>query len=146
MDPASLVPVVSSLVAAVVAYMKSEGAKKAQEKAAEVIGEKAGEAVAGVGPRALATLRTWFQRKADPKAQQALVLAEQDPDDADYQQKLVKETVRLAAADPAFAQELKVLADHVGIAQSGSVIIDNTAPNQGAQGVFNAPVTFNRKV
>ncbi len=53
-------------------------------------------------------------RKADPKAAAeprllALVAAQadqaSDPDDPDYQQKLVKETARLAAADLGFAQE-----------------------------------------
>ena len=70
---------------------------------------------------------------------------EQDPDDEDYQQKLVKETARLADTDPTFAQDLKVLAENVAIAQSGSVIIDNKASNLGAQGVFNAPVQFDNR-
>ena len=74
-----------------------------------------------------------------------LANVEQDPDDKDYQQKLVKETTRLASADSTFAQELKVLAENVAIAQSGSVIIDNKASNLGAQGVFNAPVKFDNR-
>ncbi len=145
MDPTLLVPLVSPLVAAVVAYLKGEAAKKAGEKAAEVVGEKAGEAVAGAGPRLLATLRDRFTEKADPKAQQALTLVEQDPDDADYQQKLVKETARLAAADPGFAQELRVLAEQAIIGQPGGVAIDNQASNYGAQGVFHAPVSFDQR-
>ncbi len=145
MDPTLLVPLVSPLVAAVVAYLKGEAAKKAGEKAAEVVGERAGEAVAGAGPRLLATLRDRFTEKADPKARQALDLVEQDPDDADYQQKLVKETARLAAADPGFTQELRVLAEQANIVQPGGVYIDNQAPSYGAQGVFHAPVTFDQR-
>ncbi len=118
-DPSTLIPLVSPVVAAVVAFIKTQGAQKAGEKAL----------------------------KADAKAQQALVNLEQDPDDEDYQQKLVKETARLASTDSTFAQDIKVLAENVAIAQSGSVAIDNKASNFGAQGVFNAPIQFdNRKI
>ncbi len=145
MDPTMLIPLVSPVVAAVVAYLKGEAAEKAGEKVAEVAGEKAGEAIAGAGPRLLATLRDRFTEKADPKAQQALTLVEQDPDDTDYQQKLVKETARLAAADLRFAQELRVLAEQANIVQPGGVYIDNKAPSYGPQGVFHAPITFDQR-
>lgn len=146
-DPSTLIPWISPIITAVVAFIKTQGAQKAGEKAAEVIGEKATEATLSRGEKALATLRSWFAAKADAKAQQALANVEQDPDDEDYQQKLAKETVRVASADPIFAQDLKVLADNVTLAQAGGVAIDNKASNMGAQGVFNAPVQFdNRQV
>jgi hypothetical protein len=145
MDPTALLSLVSPLVAAVAAYLREEGATAAGGKAAEVIGERAGAAVADIGPRALATLRNWFRKEADAKAQQALTLVEQDPDDTDYQQKLVKETARLAAATSAFARELRVLAGRATVVQSGGVAIDNAAPNYGAQGVFHAPVRFDQR-
>lgn len=145
MDPTLLVPLVSPLVAAAAAFLKGEVATTAGAKAAEVVGAKAGEAAAEAGPRLLAALRARFAAQADPKAQQALALVEQDPDDPDYQQKLVKETARLAAADLGFAQELRVLAKQATIVQPGAVAIDNQASNYGAQGVFHAPVTFDQR-
>jgi len=144
-DLSGFIPWISPIITAVVAFIKTQGARKAGEKAAEVIGEKATEATLNKGEKALATLRARFSAKADAKAQQALTNVEQDPDDEDYQQKLVKETARLASTDPTFAQDLKVLAENVAIAQSGSVIIDNKASNLGAQGVFNAPVEFDNR-
>jgi len=81
------------------------------------------------GQKALSLLRDRFLAKADTKAQQALANVEQDPDDEDYQKKLLKETARLASADSTFAQDLKVVAEHVALAQSGSVTIENTASN-----------------
>jgi hypothetical protein len=145
MDPSALISWISPIINAVAVFIKTQGAQKAGEKAAEVIGEKATEATLHKGEKALAILRTRFSAKADAKAQQALANVEQDPDDKDYQQKLVKETARLASADSAFTQELKMLAENVAIAQSGSVVIDNKAPNQGAQGIFNAPVQFDNR-
>jgi hypothetical protein len=144
-DPSGLIPWISPIITAVVAFIKTQGAQKAGEKAAEVIGEKATETTLNKGEKALATLRARFSAKADAKAQQALANVEQDPDDEDYQRKLVKETARLANTDPTFAQDLKVLAENVAIAQSGSVIIDNKASNLGVQGVFNAPVQFDNR-
>jgi hypothetical protein len=146
-DPATLLPLVSPVIAAVVTFIKTQGTQKAGEKAAEILGEKATEAAIEKGQKALTLLRDRFSAKADTKAQHALVNVEQDPDDEDYQKKLMKETARLASADPTFAQDLKVVAEHVAIAQSGSVTIENTASNYGAQGVFNESVHFdNRKV
>jgi hypothetical protein len=145
-DPSALIPWITPIITAVVAFIKTQGAQRAGEKAAEVLGEKATEATLNTGEKALATLRARFSAKADAKAQRALANVEQDPDDEDYQQKLVKETARLASADSTFAQDLKVLAENVAIAQSGSVIIDNKASNLGAQGVFNAPVQFDNRV
>jgi hypothetical protein len=144
-DPSALIPWISPVITAVVAFIKTQGSQKAGEKAAEVIGEKVTEGILDKGEKALAILRSRFATKADAKAQQALANVEQDPDDEDYQQKLIKETARLASADPSFTQDLKVLAENVAIAQSGSVTIDNKAPNQGAQGVFNAPVQFDHR-
>src|SRR5947208_826826 len=118
-DPSALIPLISPIITAVVTYIKTQGAQKASDKAAEVIGEKSTEAAMSLGQRAWTLLRSKFSAKADVKAQQALTNVEQDPDDKDYQQKLVKETVRLASADPSFTQELKVLAENVHIAQSG---------------------------
>jgi hypothetical protein len=144
MDPAALIPLIGPAIMAATAYLRDHAAEKAGEKAAEAVGTEAGKALASVGPKALATLRGWFVTKSDPKAQQALANVEQDPTDDDYQHKLLKETARLASLDPAFAQELKILAEQVTVAQSGSTVqtINNQAPNQGAQGVFNAPVSF----
>jgi len=146
LDPSALLPIITPVVTATIAYIRDEAAKKAGAKAVEAIGEKAGEAVAGIGPKALTTLRAWFQKKSDSKATQALANVIQDPSDQDYQQKLIKETVRIASTDPAFTQELKILAEQVTIAQPNSMVqtINNQAPNQGAQGIFTASVTFNR--
>lgn len=144
-DPSALIPWISPIISAVVTYIATQGAQKAGDKAAEIVGEKATETTLTLGQKALALLRSKFFAKTDAKAQQALKNVEQDPDDEDYQQKLVKETARLASTDPTFAQELKVLAENVTIAQSGGVAIDNKAPNYGAQGVFNAPVSFDHR-
>ncbi|SRR6266487_3278608 len=146
MDPSALVQWLSPVITAVVMYIKTQGAQKASDKAAEVIGEKATETTLSLGQKALTLLRSKLSIDANTKAQQALANVEQDPNDEDYQQKLVKETARLASADPAFAQELKVLAENVALAQTGGVTIDNKASNQGAQGVFNAPVQFDNRV
>ena len=146
-DPATLLPLVSPVVAAVITFIKTQGVQKAGEKAAEILGEKATEATLDKGQKALTLLRDHFSAKADTKAQQALVNVQQDPDDEDYQKKLIKETARLASTDPTFLQDLRIRADHVAIAQSGSVTIENTASSYGAQGVFNQPVHFdNRKM
>jgi hypothetical protein len=144
MDPSLLIPIVSPLVSSLIVYLREEAAKKAGEKAAEIIGEKTGEAIVDIGPKALATIRGWFGKTNDPKAQKALINVEEDPADEDYGLKLVKETVRVAASEPAFAQELKILAEQANIVQAGGtqVNIDNKAPNYGAQGNFNAPVSF----
>ncbi len=144
-DPSALIPWISPIISAVVTYISTQGAQKAGDKAAEIVGEKATETTLSLGQKALILLRSKFSAKANPKAQQALANVEQDPDDEDYQQKLVKETARLANADPTFAQELKVLAEKVNIAQSGSITIDNKASNYGAQGAFYAPVSFDQR-
>ena len=118
----------------------------AGDKAAEIIGEKATETTISLGQKAFTELRSKFSLQADMKAQQALANVEQDPDDEDYQQKLVKEIARLANVDPSFAQELKLLARNVTIAQPSILTIDNKASNQGVQGIFNAPVQFDNRV
>lgn len=145
MDPLTLLPWIGPLVAALAAYVKEAGVRLAADKAAETVGEHAGGALAGAGSQAFALLKRWFARKADPKAQQALANVVQDPDDADYQQKLAKETARLAAADPQLVQALKMLAQHTAIQQSSSVTITNNAASYGVQGVFYAPITINQK-
>jgi CHAT domain len=68
---------------------------------------------------------------------------EYDPDDEDYQQKLIKEPARFANTDPDFAQELKVLAENVNIVHPGCVTIDNESINCSVQGGGNAPIIFN---
>jgi hypothetical protein len=146
MDLSAFIPWISPIITAVITYIKAQGVQKAGDKAAEVIGEKATEMTMSIGQKALTVLRSKFSVKADTKAQQALENVEQDPDDEDYQHKLVKETARLASTDPVFAQELKVLAENVSIAQSGGVTIDNKASNYGAQGVFNAPINFDQRL
>lgn len=147
-DPTPLLPVVTPIVTAAIAYLKNEAARKAGEKAAETLGEKAGEAAAGAGAQALATLRGWFQKKDDQPAQQALELVEKNPDSAGFRQELIDQTARLAATDPTFAQDLRVLAQQVNIAQPGSVVgtVHNTGENKGVQiGVNTGDVTFNPK-
>lgn len=147
-DPTPLLPIVAPVITAAIAYLKNEMAQKAGEKAAEKLGEKAGEAAAGVGAQALTTLRSWFHKKDDPPAQQALELVEKNPDSSGFRQELIEQTVRLAAADPAFAQDLRVLAEQVTIAQPGSVVgtVNNTGENDGMQmGVNSGDVTFNPK-
>lgn len=144
-EPSTLIPFVSPVIATVVAFIKTQGAQKAGEKAAEVIGEKVTEATIDKGRKALILLHERFSSKADNKAQQALTSVERYPDDEDFQKKLIKETARLASTDAAFAQDLRILAEKVNIAQSGSVVIDNKASNLGAQGVFNAPVQFDNR-
>jgi hypothetical protein len=137
-DPSWIAPIIT----AAITYIKTQGTQKAADKVAEVVGEKAGDGAISTGGKALSLLRSQFLAKTDEKAKLALANVEQYPDDDDYRDKLIKETARLASADPTFAQELKVLGENVAIAQSGSVIIDNKAPNYGGQGVFNGPVHF----
>jgi len=50
----------------------------------------------------------------------------------------------LATREPSFAQQLQLLAQQANIARAGSnvVNINNDASNYGAQGIFNAPVSF----
>ena len=145
-DPAALIQWISPIITAVVTYIKIRGSQMAGDKAAEIIGEKATETTISLGQKAFTELRSKFSLQADMKAQQALANVEQDPDDEDYQQKLVKEIARLANVDPSFAQELKLLARNVTIAQPSILTIDNKASNQGVQGIFNAPVQFDNRV
>ena len=143
MDVAALLPIASAVASAAAVYIKTEMAKKAGEKMAEVIGEKAGEAAASGGTKALTSLRSWFTRKKDDRALHALQQVEVQPDTQNVE-RLTQETVRVALSEPEFAQELKVVAEQFHLLQPNSVLINNNAPNEGAQGVFNAPVTFNR--
>lgn len=140
MDPMALVPLVAPLVAAVVDYLKGAAAHKAGAKAAEVVGEKTGAAV-------FDALRRRFADRSDAQAGQALALVAQDPDDEDYRQKLIKETARLAAAEPAFAAELEALAARFARGPQGGATFANYAPNYGAQAEeFNAPVTITNAI
>lgn len=145
MDPSSLIPIVTPVVHAAALYLQTEALKKAGDKAAEVVGEKAASSAVTKGSRALASLRSWFVKKADAKAQGVLEMVELDPEDTDFQAKLIHETARLAGSDSTFEQELRVLAEQVTIAQVGNInqTFNNHASNQGAQGVINAPLTFN---
>lgn len=144
-DPSALLPWIAPIITTVVTYMRTQGIQKSADKMAEVVGEKAAEETLRKGEKALTFLRSHFFAKADEKAKRALANVEQDPDDEDYRQKLMKETARLASADPTFAQHLKALGGHMATAQSGGVTIENKAPNYGAQGVFNNPVHFNQR-
>lgn len=133
LDPSALWPFVVPIVQGVVTYLKQEGAKTLDEKAVEKLGEKAGESAFGAGSKSLAKLRALFQNKDDKKAQKALQAVEEDPDDKDYQDKLIKETIRLAATDSAVANELKVLAQNVMIALPGSVVTTFSNAPSGVQ-------------
>jgi hypothetical protein len=144
-DPSALIPWITPIITTVGMYIKTQGVHKTADKVAEVIEEKAAEEMGSKGQKAFVLLRSRFSAKADEKAKRALANVEQDPEDEDYQQKLVKETARLASADPLFAQELKVLGENVAIAQSGSVTIDNKASNYGVQGVVNAPINIHNR-
>jgi|GEM_PF-2794170 len=145
MDPSSLIPIVAPVVHAAALYLQTEALKKAGDKAAEVVGEKAASSAVTQGSRALASLRSWFAKKADAKAQGVLKMVEIDPKDTDFHAKLIQETARLALTNSAFEQELRVLAGQVTIAQTESInqTFNNPSSNQGAQGVINAPLTFN---
>ena len=144
MELAALFTLVSPIIGTVSKYLKNKLLKRIEDKALETIEEKTGDAVSELGSRAFAILRAWFQKKNDHKAQQALSLAEEDPLDDDYRDKLIKETARVAAADSEFLNELKKIASEVKGITSDVIVqnIDNKAPNQGAQGVFNAPVNI----
>jgi len=83
LDPSTLIPWISPIITAVIMYIKTQGAQKAGDKAAEVIGEKATEMTMSTGQKALTLLRSRFSAKADRKAQQALANVEQDPNDDD---------------------------------------------------------------
>ncbi len=72
MDPSALVQWVSPVITAVVMYIKTQGAQKASDKAAEVIGEKATETTLSLGQKALTLLRSKLSMDANTKAQQAL--------------------------------------------------------------------------
>jgi hypothetical protein len=144
-DQSLLISWISPVITAMATYIKTQGVQKAADKAMEVIGEKAVENTVGKGQKALTLLHSQFFAKADAKAKQALANMEQNPDDENYQQELIKETARLASIDSAFAQELRLLAEKEVVAQPGSVIIHNDAPSYGAQGVFSAPVHFDNR-
>lgn len=145
MEPSSLIPIVTPVVHAAVLYLQTEALKKAGDKAAEVLGEKAASSAVTKGSHALDSLRSWFVKKADAKAQGVLEMVELDPEDTAFQAKLVQETARLAMTDSTFEQELRVLAGQTTIAQTESInqTFNNVASNQGMQGVNNAPLTFN---
>lgn len=145
MDPASLAVLIGPLVAGVATYLRHSGATRAGDKIADQLGEKAGDALATLGAQTLQAFRNRFRKNRDRRAEQALDRVAEAPDDPRLQQQLIEETVRVAASDSDFAQELIVLADRLSVATSGGVVINNDAPNEGAQGVFNAPVTFTRK-
>lgn len=144
-DQSLLISWISPVITAVATYIKTQGVQKAADKAMEVIGERAVENTVGKGKKALSLLHSQFFAKVDAKAKQALANVEQDPDDENYQQELIKETVRLASTDDAFAQELRLLAEKGAVTQPSSVIIHNNAPSYGAQGVFSAPVHFDNR-
>lgn len=122
MDISPFLAIAGPVVTAIAVYLRDQAAQKAADKAAEAVGTEAGKALASSGPNVLTTIRGWFTAKNDVKAQQALAHVEQDPTDDDYQQKLIKETARLASTDAAFAQELKILAQQVTVAQPGSTV------------------------
>jgi hypothetical protein len=136
--------VASSVVAALIAYLRDEAAKKAGDKAAEVVGEQAISAATRGGAKALATVRSWFARENDAAGRQALAKVEAAPQEPSHEQELLQSVVQLAASRPAFAEELRLLAAQANLVQSGGVVqhISNQASNRGAQGVFNAPVSF----
>ncbi len=145
MEPSAIIPWISPIITAVITYIKLQGAQKAGDKIAESLGEKAADAAVNTGKKALDLFRSHSSAKTDVKVQQALTNVEQDPDDEDYQQKLMKEIARLASTDSVFAQEVKALSEHAPSTQSYSVMIDNKASNLGAQGVFNMPVHFDNR-
>jgi hypothetical protein len=139
-DPSWVAPIIT----AVITYVKTQGAQKAADKVAEVVGEKAGDGAISTGEKALSLLRSHFFAKADEKAKLALVTVEQYPEDDDYKEKLIKETARLASADPTFARELKVLGKNVTIAQSSNWHIENIESNQGHIGNIYGDVNNHR--
>jgi hypothetical protein len=143
-DPSALIPWITPIITTVVMYIKTQGVQKTADKVAKVVEEKAAEEMVSKGQKAFVLLHSRFFAKADEKAKRALANVEHYPEDDDYKEKLIKETARLASADPTFAQDLKVLGENVTIAQPGSMVIDNKAPNYGAQGEFHAPVHFNQ--
>jgi hypothetical protein len=147
----TLTPIVSTIAAAAMAYLKSKAmgdiAGAAAGKAAERVAEKAGESVTEFGAKALTTMRSWFRKKQDSDAEHALDLVERNPDDKESHQQLIRETTRVALDDPSFAKELRQLAEQITIVQGDSfdVTFNNTASNEGVQaGQINAPITINR--
>jgi hypothetical protein len=138
-----MMTIISSLVAASIAYLKTQAAQKIGEKAAEKVGEKAGESLINVGDRTLTTIRSWFAGDNE-KAQQVLTRFEANPDDQLLQQLLAEEVEAAAKGHPSRVQELQKLAEQLTLTRQEGVVINNQAPNEGAQGVFNAPVTFTR--
>jgi hypothetical protein len=139
-DPSWVAPIIT----AVITYVRTQGAQKAADKVAEVVGEKAGDGAISTGQKALSLFRSQFLAKTDEKAKLALANVEQYPDDDDYRDKLIKETARLASADPTFARELKALGKNGAIAQSSSWHIEHIESNQGHIGNVYGDVNNHR--
>jgi hypothetical protein len=138
-----LVALATPVVSGIIAYLKSEAAiRKGSESAVGAIGTKAGQELVHLGGKGISLLKGVFIAKNDAKAVRALQNAEEDPEDSDYADKLLKETARLAAADPDFALQLTRLGREFSSAPQGGATlhIQNTASNYGQQGVFNGPV------
>lgn len=144
-DLTAITSIATTLVGLLTAYLKNQAAEKVGEKVVEKVGEKAGDALIDTGSRSLLVLRSWFHKKDDTKAEQALRQVVDNPHHLASQQELIQRTVHLAIADATFAQALRTLAEQADSTQFGKVSISNHAPNEGAQGVFNAPVTINNK-
>lgn len=97
---------------------------------------------AAKGEQAAPLIKAAVQQHGDDKDRNALIQFEADPDD--YRSVLEAKLIRLAERNPAFAQQLQMLAQNANIVQPGGnvVNIDNKASNRGAQGTFNAPVSL----
>jgi hypothetical protein len=115
-DPVTLGVIITGLVGAYKAYAdyKAAVAKAAEQKQATPI--KSAEAAKG--EQAAPLVQAAVQQHGDAKAQQTLVLFEDDPDT--YQEALRKVLARLAEQNPAFAGQLQTVAQQVNI-QAGGV-------------------------
>lgn len=135
-DPITMLSsVIGGLVSVFAAYTTYKAAATQAAAPAKTAEVTAGEAVAAVVEPAIAT-----HGNADDHAD----LANFPRSPQRYTDAITAVIRDVATRAPAFANELRVLAQQANIAQPGSnvVTIKNDAPNQGAQGTFHAPVSF----
>jgi hypothetical protein len=114
-DPSIIGSVITGLVGALSAYMTYRVGMKQAEQNGTSKPEQSAEAKKG--ETALATIQQAVQQHGDDKDRNALAQFEADPED--YRDALERKLLRLAEANPAFAQQLQTLAQQAGVQGSG---------------------------
>lgn len=133
-------PFITGLVGTFSAYLTYRAAVVKAETDHTALPAKSDDATKG--EQAAPVIKAAVQQHGDDKDRNALAQFEADPED--YQQVFETKLIRLAERNPTLAQQFQTLAQQANIVQPGGnvVNIDNTASNYGAQGTFNAPITF----